>query len=246
VKMLQRLTIGAALVLMASGMASATSLTGCADTAAFTVVDSGLCFQATTADQTIPWGPTGLTISQFNPLWGTLNYVEIIAWASGDAALNVNNASTTTTESFNSGFAHISESFSGTGFTTITITGGLDNQSGTVAPTTTLNGTSTPFNADDTGSPTFISNQAPFNNQLNPFIGIGNIGSLTGTGGPSSASGQGGVNLFYNATGDVGGVLAVLYDYTAPPSGTPEPATMALMGTALIGLGMLRRRLRTS
>ena len=33
----------------------------------------------------------------------------------------------------------------------------------------------------------------------------------------------------------------VIYDYTIP--GTPEPATMALMGSALLGLGLLRKRL---
>jgi hypothetical protein len=37
--------------------------------------------------------------------------------------------------------------------------------------------------------------------------------------------------------------LSVVYNYTIP-SGTPEPATMALMGGALIGLGVLGKRFK--
>lgn len=38
--------------------------------------------------------------------------------------------------------------------------------------------------------------------------------------------------------------VTVIYDYTAAStSGTPEPATMALFGSGLIGLGLLRRRM---
>jgi len=37
----------------------------------------------------------------------------------------------------------------------------------------------------------------------------------------------------------------ITYDYTIP-SGTPEPATPALMGGALIGLGLLGKRLKRS
>jgi hypothetical protein len=43
----------------------------------------------------------------------------------------------------------------------------------------------------------------------------------------------------------VSGTVAVTYNYTEV-TGTPEPATMVLFGSALVGLGLLRKRVRNS
>jgi hypothetical protein len=40
--------------------------------------------------------------------------------------------------------------------------------------------------------------------------------------------------------------LSVTYSYAAPTSATPEPTTMVLFGSALVGLGLLRKRVRQS
>lgn len=239
---LRRILIATSLAVAATGVASANSI-GCADTSAFTVVGgtSSVCFQASASEQTVNWGPEALSISQFNPALGTLNYVEIIGFATGNATLNVSNHSTTQSESFTNGEATIDESFSGTGFNTITLAGGLSGASGTVTPSGEVSTASTPFMADSTGDPTTISDTILNPNALAPFIGTGTLGSVAGSGGPSSAGGLGGTDLFYNATGQVGGTLAILYDYTSA-SATPEPTSMVMMGGALIGLGLIGKK----
>jgi hypothetical protein len=72
-------------------------------------------------------------------------------------------------------------------------------------------------------------------------ISLTGTASTAGTFGGSSYSGA-----FAGGTADV--LVTVIYDYTAatPPSSTPEPATMALFGAGLVGVGLLRRRIKQS
>jgi hypothetical protein len=59
----------------------------------------------------------------------------------------------------------------------------------------------------------------------------------------SSATGSGNGKVTYS--NEVAGSVSVTYDYVVP-SGTPEPTTMFLMGGALVGLGLLGKRLKRS
>jgi hypothetical protein len=133
---------------------------------------------------------------------------------------------------------------------------------GAVSPITlTLTGTYTPGSEiDDTtvGTEFFTpSTTIPLGNvtsgtltdgtDLANFTGIGNVNfTLTGTA-PVSYDGNctNGYSCSLGGTTDAGGYSTVTYNYTEPPppSGTPEPGTLTLFGTGLLGLaGMLRRK----
>jgi len=54
---------------------------------------------------------------------------------------------------------------------------------------------------------------------------------------------MGALNLTIVATTTYSAQAEVTYEYTVP-SGTPEPGTMVLLGSALVGLGVIRKRSR--
>jgi len=72
------------------------------------------------------------------------------------------------------------------------------------------------------------------------------LGTLTLTGNASTSTTiSGGPVTGGTVTGSASANVTVIYDYTVPPppSSTPEPATMALFGSGLVGLGLIRRRI---
>ncbi|MEP6714133.1 MAG: choice-of-anchor E domain-containing protein [Terriglobia bacterium] len=83
------------------------------------------------------------------------------------------------------------------------------------------------------------------------IVSAGNFGGYTGAGN-FSVTGEtstfttfsgGGGNILLNQTTAATETVTVTYSYL-PTSGTPEPTTMLLFGSGLLGLGLIRKRVR--
>jgi hypothetical protein len=187
-----------------------------------------------------------LTTTQFNPAWGTLQSVEIDINSAMSTDLQITNNDT----SNSSGTVHTQLQ--------IFVQDAGNNLSGGVfstgpgvlaycAPNVNCIGgfsyTLAHGGSQDSGALTGASLQDVTYNLaaiLSEFTGLGNISlhtntltgtTITNTGGNTVAI----QNTTANVTGDV------IYTYT---SGAPEPATLFLMGSALVGVGVLRKRFK--
>lgn len=217
-----RLTLAALTALLSVGTASAATIT-----------------QTFTAPQApTTWSFSNIPFNQFNPLLGTLNSVtlqfsgsfsqtELIAVPGGVPSQTI------------SSLVAVADVliFGAPNFTNL-ITDINGSQNVISFPGVVIAaGTSQTFNA--AGSLGYgPAAQLP----ITPYIGTGTVSySMASTGG-FSASGGGQANFTISTLS--GGTLSLVYDYTtAPPDNpTPEPATFALVGIALTGVGYLRRK----
>jgi hypothetical protein len=79
---------------------------------------------------------------------------------------------------------------------------------------------------------------------VGPPVILAGYDNLVTAGGPSA------ISVGYNTSTVTGATLAdtsyaqIVYEYNVPVTGTPEPATLFLMGSALVGVGMLRKRIK--
>ena len=205
---------------------------------------------AGTITQTLQWGAGGtyvltdwthtLNANQFNTLGGTLvlNQIDVAFQAQtlGDAkfehldptsgATITMNLATVMTASYLNG---IVLSLTPTASTTDTV-GAFD---GVIDFGGTSGKTYTGLTATTSTSATYTTGA-----EMGVFTGPGTVAFNLAANGASTAGGSG--NLVTQFADTARSTVTITYTYSA--SGAPEPATMAMLGSALIGLGVLGRK----
>ena len=188
-------------------------------------------------------GQTG-TVAQFDPTLGTLYQVIITLNGGGttDITATGNNPASPTnfTQLATSVAMQLTDPTDGSISLIASELGGVPGL-GAYTPLVVVNGT--PYDSGVlamTGTPV----DQTLTSSLTSFIGGGNVTFDLAAIATTTTSSTGGVFTVGQTTEASGGVT-VEYDYNPPPppSGTPEPGTLTLFGTGLLGLaGMLRRK----
>jgi hypothetical protein len=208
-------------------------------------------------NNTLPYA--SISIAQFNVANATLNSISVDFMGAMESTYSLTNTTSTTVNSYQSSLVMEALALNAVGpYTPLQTSGsgtpclvqetdhgstfcdtGVAPTIVTLAPGTYAAGTIGPTTVDayaDSGSVTLGSTAG--------WIGSGNVIVPVAAIVATNFNGSGG-NFTLSQTTDAVGELSVTYNYTLNPS-TPEPTTMVLFGSALIGLGVLRKRVRNS
>jgi len=205
------------------------------------VVAAVFAAQVASADmitQTVTWGPGEApwsapnNITQFDPVLGMLNSVQLdfSGYSWGTMSLEHRSANKVTLSSTLGAQIVLSDALQNPVLTILPATGFSDYFNGKTTVTHTI----------DQASAAFATTSAMYTSDLSRWIGSGNWVVI-------GASQDGSIvdsnqlipthNLFANAT------LTVIYNYDdVDVPQVPEPAAFLLIGSGLLGLGLLRRR----
>jgi len=227
-----RIALAAATVLVASTAAQAATVSYGTTPVSTSTLTTGLQTTNFTSSITLP---------KFNTALGTLTSVAI------DFA-----GSVTSTIRFESLDASAS-TVTGTAAATVTLTRPNASQLAVILPTNTRSATEAAFDgvidfggasgdifSNVSGTVTAPTATLTSASDLALFSGAGSIVlPVTGTG-SSTITGPG--NVVSQINTQASGSAFVVYTYAAALTSIPEPASMALLGASLAGLGLLRRR----
>ncbi len=194
-----------------------------------------ISYSHTTTAQTTPFSDA-FTLTSFNPALGTLTAIAIDFSSTTTANLSVFN-STGSAGSFTNGSASVPLTVTGPTGVTNNVTATSTFASGAYgAPAGPYSYPGSPVN---TVAPTFNVASANFASYTQP--GAANVG-FTVAGNSGTYGGTAANGVFFSGNATAGGTTTITYTYTVPSTGTPEPATMGLLGSALVGLGFLKFR----
>ncbi len=218
--------MGLALVMAGAAVANASMIESFTDVVSMTDIFS--------QGSTTPFSES-LSFQAFDPALGNLTAVHLAAIGDFLLTFRALNFSDTLTETYSNGIA--------TGTVEIAGPGGLDMfASASTAPFANTAGLA-PQGIDIFSAPLLSGAAAADPLDLADYKGPGAF-TLNFRGAPLGVTGTAliGNDLGFNAFGQAGGNVRVTYTYDSPIA--PEPATLLLLGSALISIGLLAKRFR--
>ena len=184
-----------------------------------------------------------LTAAQFNPAWGTLISVEIDVTSFMNTDIKLQSTDTQGSNGTVSTNLDIYVQDAGNdlqGGIPTTGAGTVDYNSPTAHYAFGAGGSSDSGVLTATATQDYVYTLAAV---LAEYTGTSTY-SLDGTTFTSTALSNHGGNTAASQSTNADITGDVIYTYNPPPSGAPEPATLFLMGSALVGVGVLRKRFK--